>query len=146
MISLLLQNMPRSINAILSPRDTLLPLLSPDEAVTLPYSPQLLPGSRDVESPYGTMRLYEWGPKEGRKVLLLHGDTTPAPILGPIAHGLGNRGCRVLVIGEHNTTLVIANSTVLTLFPQISGVEVTRTVLLASSMTLGFLQPKSSLH
>lgn len=94
-------NKPKSWRkSIPSPRDTLLPFLTPSEVSALPYPPNVLPGARDVESPYGTMRCYEWGPEEGRKVILVHGDTTPAPMLGPIAVKLAERDCRVLVPGE----------------------------------------------
>lgn len=92
---------PKSLSkSIPSPRDTLLPFLTPDEVSALPYAPNLLPGARDVDSPYGIMRCYEWGPEEGRKVVLIHGDTTPAPMLGPIAEILAERDCRVLVLGK----------------------------------------------
>ncbi|KAL2046979.1 hypothetical protein N7G274_000997 [Stereocaulon virgatum] len=84
--------------AIPSPRDTLLPFLSEAQAAALPYSPNLLPGARDVDTPYGVMRVYEWGPASGRKVLLVHGDTTPGPMLGPIATALAQKDCRVMVI------------------------------------------------
>jgi len=84
-----------------SPRATLLPKLSEAEREALRYPPDVLPGGRDVNSPvclglvplvvlgiiatsgvliglqYGTTRVYEWGPEEGRKVLLVHGITTP---------------------------------------------------------------------
>ena len=83
-----------------SPRDTQLPFLSRGQASALPYPPDILPGARDVDSPYGVMRVYEWGPEEGRKVVMVHGDTTPAPLLGPIAKALVERGCRVLLLGE----------------------------------------------
>ena len=82
-----------------SPRDTLLPKLSPTEATALPYPNDLLPGARDVATPYGMMRVYEWGPKDGSKVLFIHGDTTPAPILGPVARDLVDKGCRVMMFG-----------------------------------------------
>lgn len=84
---------------ISSPRDTLLPQISSKQAAALPYPPDLLPGARDVTTPYGVMRVYEWGPKDGSKVLFIHGDTTPAPMLGPIAHNLSSRGCRVMIFG-----------------------------------------------
>lgn len=45
------------------------------------------------------MRVYEWGSEDGMKILLVHGDTTPAPMLGPIAEELVSRGCRVMMIG-----------------------------------------------
>ena len=85
--------------AIPSPRTTLLPSLSLDAISQLPYPPNLLPGARDIVTPHGTMRVYEYGPEDGPKVLLIHGDTTPAPMLGPIAHELVRRGCRVLMFG-----------------------------------------------
>lgn len=53
-----------------------------------------------MATPYGTMRVYEWGPEEGKKVVVIHGDTTPAPMLGPIAEVLVKRGCRVILFGK----------------------------------------------
>lgn len=43
------------------------------------------------------MRVYEWGPEEGRKVLLLHGITTPCIALGSVANALVEKGCRVML-------------------------------------------------
>lgn len=87
------------LHRIPSPRETLIPLLSSAQVAALPYPPDLLPCSRDVATPYGTMRVNEWGPEEGKKVVLIHGDTTPAPVLGPIAEALVRRGCRVILFG-----------------------------------------------
>lgn len=91
---------PKSLSkSIPSPRDTFLPsFLTPNQVSTLPYPPNVLPGARDVDSPYSIMRCYMWGPEEGRKVILVHGDTTPAPMLGPIAEKLVERACRVLFL------------------------------------------------
>lgn len=80
-----------------SPRKSLLPKLSPEEAASLPYPPDAFPGIRDVESPYGSLRVYEWGPEDGRKVLLVHGVSTPCIALGAVAHGLADKGCRVMM-------------------------------------------------
>ena len=91
------ESVPRTIP---SPRETLLPYLSPDQASKLPYPPNILPGARNVDSPYGIMRVYEWGPENGMKVVMVHGDTTPAPVLGPLAELLVERGCRVIMFGE----------------------------------------------
>jgi pimeloyl-ACP methyl ester carboxylesterase len=46
---------------------------------------------------YGTIRVYEWGPEDGRKVLMLHGISTPCLSLGKLAHALVKLGCRVLL-------------------------------------------------
>lgn len=72
----------RSRKIIPSPRVTLLPELSEEESLELPYPPDYLPGARDVSSPYGTIRVYEWGPEDGRKVFLVHGISTPCISLG----------------------------------------------------------------
>ncbi|CAO1596355.1 hypothetical protein XANCAGTX0491_000206 [Xanthoria calcicola] len=74
---------PRAVDVIIpSPRETQLPYLSPSEQAQLPYPPDALPGARDIPSPYGSLRVYEWGPKYGRKVLMVHGISTPSIALG----------------------------------------------------------------
>ena len=88
---------PDSTKIVRSPRETLLPSLSSVERSKLPYPPDSLPGARDVDSPYGTIRVYEWGPEDGRKVLLIHGVSTPCLALGAVAHGLADAGCRVML-------------------------------------------------
>ena len=89
---------PKSIP---SPRRTLLPHLSNQEASRLPYPPDLLPGARDVDTPYGSLRAYEWGPEDAQhKVVMVPGDTTPAPIFGHLANLLVQKGVRVLLMGE----------------------------------------------
>lgn len=50
-----------------------------------------------MSSPYGSLRVYEWGPEDGRKVLLVHGITNPCIALGGIAQGLVDKGCRVIM-------------------------------------------------
>ncbi|PTB65291.1 hypothetical protein BBK36DRAFT_1122226 [Trichoderma citrinoviride] len=63
----------------------------------LVYRPDAFPGARDVETPYGSIRVYEFGPEDGEKVLLVHGISTPCITLSRIAHGLVDRGCRVML-------------------------------------------------
>ncbi|CZT47948.1 related to alpha/beta hydrolase family protein [Rhynchosporium secalis] len=82
---------------IKSPREAQLRNFSSEEKDGLPYPPDLLPGGRDVTSPYGTTRVYEWGPEDGRKVLFVHGISTPCIALSEMAHGLVAKGCRVLL-------------------------------------------------
>jgi pimeloyl-ACP methyl ester carboxylesterase len=80
-----------------SPRTTLLPRLSKSEIASLPYPPDSLPGARDVQTSYGEIRVYEFGPEDGKKVLLVHGISTPCLALGAVAHGLAAKGCRVML-------------------------------------------------
>ena len=65
-----------------SPLETSLPYISPSDRAKLPYPPNALPGARDVATPYGSLRVYEWGPENGRKVLMIHGISTPSIALG----------------------------------------------------------------
>ncbi|KAL2863782.1 alpha/beta hydrolase [Aspergillus lucknowensis] len=62
-----------------------------------PLPLDVLPGARDVQTPYGSVRVYEWGPEDGRKVLLVHGITTPCISLGGLAHALVDQRCRVML-------------------------------------------------
>lgn len=80
-----------------SPIKSFLPKLSPEEARSCPYPPDAFPGIRDIESPYGNLRVYEWGPEDGRKVVLVHGISNPCIALGAIAYGLADKGCRVMM-------------------------------------------------
>ncbi|KAJ5784534.1 uncharacterized protein N7503_009746 [Penicillium pulvis] len=80
-----------------SPRATLLGSLSDEENRKLPLPNDNLPGGRDVASPYGSLRVYEWGREDGPKVLMVHGITTPSIALGGVAHALADRGCRVML-------------------------------------------------
>ncbi|KAF7549399.1 hypothetical protein G7Z17_g6409 [Cylindrodendrum hubeiense] len=77
----------------------------------LVYHPDLIPGSRDVDTPpllhpsnyiltplqYGSIRVYEFGPETGEKVIFVHGISTPCVTLMPIANALVERGCRVML-------------------------------------------------
>ncbi|KAK0657502.1 putative alpha/beta hydrolase family protein [Cercophora newfieldiana] len=81
-----------------SPLHTLLPRLSQSEIDKLEYKPDAFPGARDVVTPYGSIRVYEWGPEAGEKVLLIHGISTTVQTLTRIAHTLVNtHGCRVML-------------------------------------------------
>jgi hypothetical protein len=82
---------------VLSPRSHVLDNLSSEELARLPYPLDSLPGARDVQSPAGSIRVYEFGPEDGRKVLLIHGISTPCLALGGVAHGLAEKGCRVML-------------------------------------------------
>ncbi|KAF5539597.1 2-hydroxy-6-oxo-6-phenylhexa-2 4-dienoate hydrolase [Fusarium mexicanum] len=68
-----------------------------DKLKNLVYHPDQFPGARDVETPYGSIRVYEFGPEDGEKVLFVHGISTPCITLGPIALGLAKRGYRVML-------------------------------------------------
>lgn len=79
--------------------------LSVQEAGALPYPPDAYPGARDVASPYGSLRVYEWGPEDGRRIVMVHGITNPSVALGGVAEGLVDRGSRVILFGKTNARL-----------------------------------------
>ena len=85
---------------VASPLETVLPKLSEKETAALPYPPDALPGARDVITPYGSVRVYEFGPETGRKVLLVHGISTPCISLATVALNLVEKGCRVMLFGK----------------------------------------------
>jgi hypothetical protein len=91
---------PETRSSTPSPLTTQIPNLSQSQIAALPYPPDLFPGARDVQTSYATMRVYEWGNEAGRKIMMVHGDATCAPLWKPIAEELVERGCRVCVIGE----------------------------------------------
>lgn len=84
---------------LLSPRTSAAASASPSklEDGEQPLPLDVLPGARDVPTPYGSVRVYEWGPEDGAKVLLVHGITTPCLALGGLAHALADRGYRVMM-------------------------------------------------
>ncbi|KAK4042504.1 Alpha/Beta hydrolase protein [Parachaetomium inaequale] len=64
-----------------SPLKTHLPHLPPSEISALPYPPDILPGGRDVATPYGTIKVFD----------------TPCLALATLAEALVARGYRVMV-------------------------------------------------
>ncbi|CAD0101092.1 unnamed protein product [Aureobasidium mustum] len=74
-----------------SPLPQIQSTLTEEQQNKLPYAPDALEGARDVETPFGNIRVYEWGPEDGKKVLLIHGinlfgrgfSSTPDPAAQP---------------------------------------------------------------
>lgn len=71
--------------------------LPKDQQDKLDYRPDEFPGARDIPTPYGSIRTYEFGPETGAKVLLVHGISTTCQSLSHIAHSVARTGCRVLL-------------------------------------------------
>jgi hypothetical protein len=93
-------NIHQPCRVIDSPLPLIQKTLTQQQQKRLPYSPDALEGARDVATPFGNIRVYEWGPAEGKKVLLVHGISTPSIALGGLAEELVHRGCRVMLFGE----------------------------------------------
>lgn len=99
----LLRHLLRAFDAptkpIPSPLTTQIPNLTQSIVNELPYPPDAYPGARDVESPYGRLRVYEFGPEDGEKVLCIHGISTPCIAFAGILDRLVKRGKRVMTFG-----------------------------------------------
>lgn len=65
-----------------------------------PYPHDFFPGGRQFRTAFGKMQVFEWGPAEGEKVLLVHGLSTPCIALRDMAKEFVNNGYRVMVFGE----------------------------------------------
>eukprot|EP01117_Protostelium_nocturnum_P017244 TRINITY_DN6996_c0_g1_i1.p1 TRINITY_DN6996_c0_g1~~TRINITY_DN6996_c0_g1_i1.p1 ORF type:complete len:359 (+),score=95.22 TRINITY_DN6996_c0_g1_i1:106-1182(+) len=71
------------------------PLSSTDSSKSTAYPMDYFPGGRDVKTPYGSLRVFEFGPEGGERVLFIHGISTPCPIFKNMALELVERGYRV---------------------------------------------------
>ena len=93
-------NLHQPCRIIDSPLPSIQRNLTKQQQDRLPYAPDVLEGARDVATPFGSIRVYEWGPEDGRKVLLVHGISTPCIALVGLAEELVAKGCRVMLFGE----------------------------------------------
>lgn len=59
------------------------------------YSTTFYPGGKDIDTPYGCIRAYEFGPEDGERVLFIHGITTPCPVFSGILPKIVEAGYRV---------------------------------------------------
>lgn len=100
---------PDRSGIIPSPRKTSLTKLTTKEIEDLPYPPDAYPGARSLETPFGTQQIFEFGPKDGRKVLYVHGISTPCVAMGGLAHGLVDKGCRVMLFDLPGKQAVLKN-------------------------------------
>lgn len=97
----------KNAQTVPSPHEARPRLLNPDVAESFPYPPAQtksfkIPGTRDVSTPYGAIRVYEFGPCQptatARRIIFLHGISTPSIALYPLAWHLAGQGCRVLLM------------------------------------------------
>ena len=65
------------------------------------YPQDIYPGGRDVVAPYGTIKVFEWGPEDGEKVLIMQGIGTPSLGYADMAKEFVSKGYRVMTYGKH---------------------------------------------
>ncbi|SNX81805.1 related to 2-hydroxy-6-oxo-6-phenylhexa-2,4-dienoate hydrolase [Melanopsichium pennsylvanicum] len=71
-------------------------LKAPAKIYDQPYPADVFPNGADLNTPYGTIRYYEFGPEDGKKLLLVHGISMPCPAWSLIAPYLVKAGYRIL--------------------------------------------------
>ncbi|ORY79882.1 Alpha/Beta hydrolase protein [Protomyces lactucae-debilis] len=59
------------------------------------YPQSLYEGSQRITTPYGRVQVFVEGPKDGPRVMLVHGITTPCPVFRGVLRTLVKRGYRV---------------------------------------------------
>ena len=72
------------------------------------------------------MRVYEWGPEDGSKVLCVHGITTTCMSIGGVAYGLVEKGCRVMLFVSyalHTARFQLFSLAIFTLFLSVKTSE-----------------------
>jgi alpha/beta superfamily hydrolase len=71
-------------------------LKAPEPSEEAPYKYSLYEGGSVLQTPYGKLRYYELGPEDGKRVLLIHGISTPCPVWQRLIPKLVESGHRVL--------------------------------------------------
>ncbi|CAO3612463.1 unnamed protein product [Cunninghamella blakesleeana] len=61
------------------------------------YTPDFYEGGKDLVLPGGKMRYWEFGPKDGKKVILIHGISTGSSVYNKVARNLAKNNHRVLI-------------------------------------------------
>lgn len=59
------------------------------------YPSDFYPGGKNIDTPYGSIRTYEFGPEDGKRLLFVHGITTPSPVFAGILPAMADAGYRV---------------------------------------------------
>lgn len=71
-------------------------LKAPEPTESEPYPWNLYVGGATLQTPYGKLRLYEMGPRDGKKVLFIHGISQPCSTWRLIFPKLIESGHRIL--------------------------------------------------
>ncbi|KAG0084926.1 hypothetical protein BGZ92_009454 [Podila epicladia] len=87
-------------SSITAERGLILPslrALSSQESSSSAYPEDYYPGGDYAELSFGETHYFMFGPEEGKKVVFVHGLSTPASVWSKAARHMANSGCRVLL-------------------------------------------------
>ncbi|KAF9336437.1 hypothetical protein BG006_008718 [Podila minutissima] len=71
--------------------------LSSQESSSSAYPEDYYPGGGYAELTFGETHYFMFGPEEGKKVVFVHGLSTPASVWSKVARHMATSGCRVLL-------------------------------------------------
>jgi pimeloyl-ACP methyl ester carboxylesterase len=91
---------------------------------------------------YGSIRVYEFGPEDGPKVLMIHGINTTCQTLGKIANTLVHKGCRVMLFDLFGRGFSDTPSDL----PHDARLYVTQCLLVLASSPLAWTGPEARLR
>ncbi|KAG0224630.1 alpha/beta-hydrolase [Mortierella sp. GBAus27b] len=76
---------------------TLPSLRAVDRSALDAYPEDYYPGGQYAELSFGETHYFMFGPEDGKKIVFVHGLSTPASIFSSVARHMANSGCRVLL-------------------------------------------------
>ncbi|KAF9134873.1 hypothetical protein BGW39_005588 [Mortierella sp. 14UC] len=87
----------RIYSAISAHRGLALPSLRAANLLKCAYPEDYYPGGQYAELSYGETHYFMFGPEDGKKVVFVHGLSTPASVYNGVARHMAANGCRVLL-------------------------------------------------
>ncbi|KAG0368399.1 hypothetical protein BGX24_002845 [Mortierella sp. AD032] len=84
-------------SAITAKPSLTLPSLRAANLLKCAYPEDYYPGGEYAKLSYGETHYFMFGPKDGKKVVFVHGLSTPASVYNGVARHMSDNGCRVLL-------------------------------------------------
>ncbi|KAF9418004.1 hypothetical protein BGZ94_009814 [Podila epigama] len=91
-------------NSVTAERGLVLPslrVLPPEVSKSSAYPEDYYPGGAYADLTFGETHYFLFGPEDGKKIVFVHGLSTPASVWSKVARHMADNGCRVLVYGRH---------------------------------------------
>ncbi|KAG0313524.1 hypothetical protein BGZ99_008834, partial [Dissophora globulifera] len=89
-----------AVKSLAAQRGRTLPSLrgvTPHTTSNCAYPEDYYPGGNYADLSFGETHYFEFGPEDGKKVVFVHGLSTPTSVYNKIARHMANSGCRVLL-------------------------------------------------
>ncbi|KAG0278114.1 hypothetical protein BGZ95_004709 [Linnemannia exigua] len=84
-------------SAVTAQRGQALPSLRAANLLKSAYPEDYYPGGEYAELSYGETHYFLFGPEDGKKIVFVHGLSTPASVYNGVARHMADNGCRVLL-------------------------------------------------